>query len=271
MKEKTPIQNKNLPEIKEAPPGIARTEQEAWQNMLGTRVEVKPLPDSVTPDVRRNLEGMGFNLRYVPALNIGNADDLREGVIDGYLNKLQQRYPRWKPLERLTFRERADHSIPRNLDKWFWKLVKDGDIDFPVLPGQWMAVETLDKPSFGQKYARTPLAEKLGFNDRFNKRWDSVKDRIDSQKGPILAEVGLTHEADLRLLEALEWNLLGNREGWGRTNTYEWTNTEYRGFGVAHRLIVGDSDSGGAADVRWGYPGRSVGSIGFRAAVVLGS
>jgi hypothetical protein len=44
---------------------LARREQEAWQNILGTRVEVKPLPDSVTPEVRRNLERMGFCLRSV--------------------------------------------------------------------------------------------------------------------------------------------------------------------------------------------------------------
>jgi hypothetical protein len=44
MKEKTPIENKNLTDVKEAPFRIERTEQEAWKNTLGTRVEVKPLP-----------------------------------------------------------------------------------------------------------------------------------------------------------------------------------------------------------------------------------
>ncbi len=73
------------------------------------------------------------------------------------------------------------------------------------------------------------------------------------------------------MLEAIGWNLLANREEWGKTNTQEWTNTEYRDSGDSIRLVVGYSGSGGAADVDWCPPDRSAGNLGFRLAVVLGS
>jgi hypothetical protein len=249
---------------------LARREQEAWQTILGTRVEVKPLPDIVTPEVTRGLERFGFGLRYVPALGLGNISSLRERGVDKYLADLQLKYPNWKSFESLSDRH---HSIPRNLKIWFWKIVNDGDVDFPVLPGQWMAVETVDKPSYVEKYVRTPLAPRLGFlNDRFNACWDDAHSAIEREKPIILSNIGVSRQSgDVRLLEAIEWNLLANREGWGKTNTPEWTNTEYRGFGISHRLIVGNSDDGGAAAVGHVHPGYSGDLVGFRAAVVLGS
>src|SRR5947199_10739307 len=94
----------------EATSELIRGEQEAWQNMLGTRVEVKPLPDSVTPEVRSNLEQMGFGLlRYVPALNLGSILTLQERGVEEYLTELQRKYPKWKPPESLSDRELADH------------------------------------------------------------------------------------------------------------------------------------------------------------------
>jgi hypothetical protein len=252
---------------------LARGEQEAWQNILGTHVEVKPLPDSVTPEVRSNLERMGFGLRYVPALDLGNIAYLRERGVNKYLAELQQKYPKWKPFEGLSDRERADHTVPRNLEKWYWEHVNDGKVAFPVLPGQWMAVETLEKPVYGRKYSITPFAEKLGFRDnRFNLSWNDAKHAIDLQKHRgILSEIGLTRAADSRFLEILEWNLIGNREGWGKTDTYEWTNTKYRESGDLYRLLVGDSSRGGTAFVSFDRPDNSNIDIGFRAAVVIGS
>lgn len=205
MKEKTPIQNKNLPDVKEAPPGIARTEQEAWQNILGTRVEVKPLPDSVTPEVRSNLERMGFGLRYVPALDLGNIAYLRERGVNKYLAELQQKYPKWKPFESLSDRERADHTVPRNLEKGYWELVRDGKVDFPVLPGQWMGVETVERPS----YRTTPLAKRLRLQGdevfSSNHSWNRVHNAIEREKRRILGDIGLSgNPVDIRMLEALE-------------------------------------------------------------------
>lgn len=87
-----------------------------------------------------------------------------------------------------------------------------------------------------------------------------------------MSEIGLARarRADLRFLETLEWNLIGNREGWGKTNTYEWTDTKCRRAGYSYRLITGRSDYGGAGEVYMHGPDDSDDRVGFRAAVVLG-
>jgi hypothetical protein len=80
--------------------------------------------------------------------------------------------------------------------------------------------------------------------------------------------------ADLRLLEVLESNLLANREGWGKTNGSEWTNTQLRAKhrpSDPYRYIVGDHRSGGAGYATSLIPEGSLWGIGFRTAVVLGS
>src|SRR5205823_4531563 len=182
-------------------------------------------------------------LRYVPRLELGTIDDLRSKGVDRYLEELQQKYPKWKQLESLTDREVVDHAIPRNLQENYWSRVEYSDIAFPILPGQWMAVETVNMPSSGEKYAITPFAERLGFQgDRFNVSWNDAHTAIEREKGRILSDIGVSGEsADLRFLEAIEWNLLGNREGWGKTNTDEWTNTECHGSHGSTRLFVGTS------------------------------
>jgi len=253
---------------------IERTEQEGWQRVLGARVEIKPLPSTVTPEVRRNLERLGLELRYMPALDIGNHEQLREKGVEAYLAELQKRYPNWKPFESLDERERVDYRVSRNLEKVYWDIVRAGQVDFPLLPGQWMAVETVEKPNYGRKYPKTTLAEKLGFpDDRFNASWYSVHGAIDIEKRKILSEIGLTdREADFRLLETLEWNLLGNREGWGKTNASEWTNSKYINWsGDSFRIVTGRSEVGGASHVAADPPNNRISSVGFRTAIVLNS
>jgi hypothetical protein len=206
---------------------LAQREQEAWQNTLGARVEVKPLPKIVTPEVRMNLEQLGLGLRYIPALDLSYLSYLSVGI-DRYLtDKLQRKYPKWNPYESLSYKEQIDHSVPRNLERWFWGEVENRDISFPVLPGQWLAVETVEKPEYGTKYPRTPFAERIGFqNDRFRVSWYEAHKAIVREKESILSDIGLSRPpANIRFLEATEYNLLANREGWGKTNTYEWTNT----------------------------------------------
>lgn len=260
-----PVEEDAIPDAR----GFAGGEQTEWQETLGKRIEVPQVPDIVTPEVFRNLERMGLELRFIPALDIGNITELRRDGSQSFLEGIERRYPKWKRYEGLIAEEGEDHEISRNLNEWFWDGVKDGEIDFPSLPGQWMAVETLDKPAYGDKYPRTPLAEKLGFrDDRFNVSWNDVNAAIAKEKRKILTEIGLP-SADLRQLEALEWNILGNREGWGKTDTYEWTNTERRGLGFSYRLVVGYSGLGGAAYARWDDPEYSDGDVGFRVAVIL--
>jgi hypothetical protein len=186
---------------------LVRREQEEWKNTLSAHVEVKPLPDSVTPEVRRNLERMGFGLRYIPALDLGNIAYLRKKGVDEYLAKLQRKYPKWKQFESLSWDALADHTIPRNLDQWFWKSVRAGEINFPVLAGQWMAVETIEKPEYGTKYPRTPFAETIRLeDDRFSASWYNVDNAFEREKPRFLSYIEVSGRSveDLRFLEAIE-------------------------------------------------------------------
>jgi MoxR-like ATPase len=246
-------------------------EREAWRKVLRVDVDVKPLPSFVTPEVRKNLERMGMELRFVPSLNIDSLDVLKRKGVEDYLKDIQARYPNWKRYESLSDTEKSDSSVNRNLNEWFWDNVKDGDIDFPNLSGTWVAVETMPKPTWHSTYKETSIGKKLELTDRFDVSWNDAQAAIQKAKRSILSEAGLPESLNIKMLEALEWNLLANREGWGATNTYEWTNTEYRDSGGSRRVVVGDSGVGGAAYAVWNRPDFSYGVLGFRVAVVLGS
>jgi len=264
-----------------------RVEQRAWSEVLGREVEIKPLPSVVTPEVQRKLEAMGLELRFIPKLDLGRKEDIkpvtrRTGVLrtgeevvtaaeENYLTQLEAKYPKWKRYEGLTEDEKGDHSVSRNLEEWYWEQVKLGGINFPQLPGQWVAVEKMPKPSYGEKYADSKITRDMGFEDRFNISWNDADAAITRLKPNILREAGIvsTSGADVRMLEAVEWNLLANREGWGKTDTYEWVNTDGRGSGGSGRVVVGDSGYGGAADARWYRPDHRHDYLGFRLAVVL--
>lgn len=260
-----------VPERQRAVPEVATPEQNAWRDVLGTNVEVPPLPAVVTPEVKRNLERLGFELRYIPKLDIDTLDELKRKGEDTFLDDLQRRYPNWRRYETLSDTEREDHAVTRNLEQWFWGLAKEDRMDFPSMPGRWIAVETMPKPSYGDTYAKTPVGDGLGLEDRFNVSWDDANQAIQTHKRDLLTEAGLPASMDVRMLEAVEWNLLANREGWGSTNTYEWTNTEARDDGDPHRVIVGLSVLGGAANAIWSHPSSSGVNVGFRVAVVLGT
>jgi len=248
-------------------------ESRAWGEVLGADVEVKPLPEYITPKVMEKLKGLGMELRYVPALELGDINLLRQKGIEQYLRDLQRVYPNWKPYESLSITEKSDHRVLRNLGHLYWEAVKDGKVDFPTLPGQWLAVETIEKPPRGIKYSRTAFTTKLGIRkDRSGFEWPILQEIFERKKEGILGQIGLTGKpADIRFLEGLEWNLLGNREGWGKTDMFEWTNTKFREGYNSRILVVGNSTEGGAAGTHREHPGRIADYVGFRAAVVLGS
>lgn len=265
--------NTNVPaaeSISIVAPESLRGEQDAWKKVLGTEVDIQPLPASITPEVKKNLEKMGMELRFIPSLNLDTLEALKKKGEEGYLDVLQRRYPNWRRYESLNDTQRGDHAVTRNLSQWYWESIRDGKIDFPKLPGNWVAVEMMPKPADGDHYAPSKMSEKLGFKDRFNVTWDNANKAINREKRNILSEAGL-RSGDVRMLEAVEWNLLANREGWGKTNTYEWTNTEFRVSGVSLRVVVGYSDDGGAAKAIWAFPDSSDDHLGFRVAVVFGS
>lgn len=247
-----------------------KSEQESWKNVLGVDVEISPLPTSVTPEVREKLKNLGMELRFIPNLDLNTLTEIKRSGVDEYLKTLQSRYPNWHKYETLTDAQKNDHSVSRNLEEWYWNLVKDEKVPFPTLPGKWIAVETMPKPKYGDKYSPSKITDELGLEDRFNVSWNDAKKAIDSAEGNLLSAMGLPIiGGQVRMLEAVEWNLLANREGWGKTNTYEWTNTEYSDDGDSRRVVVGYSVYGGAAYANWDRPEASDDCLGFRLAVVL--
>lgn len=252
---------------------LQRTEQEYWSGFLGVPAEVSPLPTEVTRDVVEKLKTMGMEVRSLPKLDIGTLDDLKRMGTQAFLARIEQKYPGLRVYESLSSSDRQDHSIGRLLEEWYWDLVKDGKTAFPdgYNKGSWLAVETMPKPSYGTSYDTTPLTSKLGFSDRFNVSAENADQAIRRQTASILADSGLPNNRSVRMPTAEEWNLLANREGWGSTNTYEWTSTEARVGGAPDRVIVGNSDYGGAANASWLHPSISDDLVGFRVAVVLGT
>ncbi|MCL4382468.1 MAG: hypothetical protein M1575_03430 [Patescibacteria group bacterium] len=250
---------------------LLRSEQDAWRGVLGVDFEIQPLPEYVTPEVRRNLKGMGIELRFIPKLEIGTINDLRSKGEKGYLKKLQERYPGWRKVESLSSQEWVNPWISRNLTEEYWRMVMNGEIDFPRFPGVWLAVETMPKPSRDSLYEdETSGGDMLGLSRRFNVIWNNAQAAIQKAKPDILWKAGLPSSLDARMLEVHEWNLLANREGWGGTNTYEWTNTEFHGDSSC-RIIVGFFGNGGAAHISKASPGYSYEDVGFRFAIILGS
>lgn len=250
---------------------IEEGEKEAWEGILGGKIDVKPYPKFITHEIISNLEGLGMEILYVPGLDIGTLADLKKMGEEKFLQQLERKYPKWRRFESLTNEEKADHNIYRNMEKSYWEKVKNGQVNFPKLLGTWMAVETMPKPPYGTPCKESEITKILGLTDRFNISWTNATDAMRDQKDKILEQVGLSSNLDVRLLEADEWNLLGNHQKWGETNSYEWTNTEFRISGASRRLIVGYSADGGTANVHWRNPGYSDVSIGFRVAVVLES
>lgn len=254
----------------ENPPAEIAAEQEIWQPILGARVEVKPIPSSVTPEVRKRLEALGMDLVYIPGLDMGSLVDLQTMGVERFLDGLQERYPNWKPYESMDHKDQMNPAQPRNVDQLFWNSVRGNDIEFPELLGQWIAIEKMPKPLQREQYESTRLGEILDI-DRFDVSWDDIQGAIARKKDVILGEIGLEN-ADVKLPEALEWNLLANRYGWGATRTFERTSTESRNpLGRPQHVIIGSSSNGGAGKTGLDDPDFRGMMIGFRLGVYPGS
>lgn len=278
------LEQKLTPEVANK---IIENERREWKKILGVDTEVLPLPNSVTPDVIGNLKILGMELRFVPRIDYGTKDDvnkkaktlsLKKGIVDvgiqNYLKNFEKKYPNLHQYESLLDSQKRDPSISRNLSEWYWNSIKSGEINFPNLSGKWIAVETIPKPDKGENYTPSTITEILGFKDRFNVSWNNANDAINKEKEYILLNAGLDN-GNVRMLEAVEWNLLANREGWGKTDSYEWTNTGHHEFFMsqfsinAQRITVGSSTEGGAASASYRLPMYPENNVGFRIAIVL--
>ncbi len=253
---------------------LREIEHNELRNILGAKVEVKLLPDYVTPEIIKNLHRFGFNkIIYSKKLHgLTDADYIKTEGVENCLKEIELLYPKLRIYESLSNKEKIDHSIPRMLQKWYLQNVLSGNINICNSSDVWLAIETVHKPDYKSKYIDTLVADMLRLDgDRFIKSCDAVDEAIEKEKSKVLRLLGLSGTpATLRMLEADEWNQTANRLGWGKTDTCEWTNTKYRHpNGRVGRVIAGHSNYGGAGYARGAFTNYQSGGVGWRVAIVL--
>ena len=258
---------------------LRKREVEAWEKVLVTKEKIAPLPNYLTKEVIKNLEELGLEMRFVPKLEIGTLEELGSMGVEAFVERICQRYPGLHRYEAMSDQDKNNHDIARLMDKDYWEAVSQGKIPFPEYSPGWLAVETLAKPNYGTAYQETELSAILMESshpgstaplERFNFDWNRATQHVDRAKDKIINRLELSsvkNKIEIRLPEAHEYNLLANREGWGKTNTWEWVNTPYDSG--AQRLNLGYSAHGGAARVGWDVPEITYGFLGFRVAVVF--
>ncbi|OGJ41613.1 MAG: hypothetical protein A2378_01215 [Candidatus Pacebacteria bacterium RIFOXYB1_FULL_44_10] len=255
-----------------------RNEEQYWKDKLkpasGSVFEIPELPRSIPPESLEKFAGDTENVgvRSFPKLDIGTPDDLRRMNVGAFLTRIEERYPGLRVYETLSNAEKNDHTVGRLLRKWYWEQVRDGNIDFPEIynKGGWFVTEVMPKPMHGDSYEETMISGELGHTNRFDVTWNAAHGDIVRNKSEILSKSGLPLNLEVRMPTAAELNMLLNRMEVG-TDTYEWTEDEYRADGDPFRVIVGESVAGGAARASWRHPSRSLALVGFRVAVVLGT
>ena len=231
-KEKARVESLNTPLMKQ--------EAATLKAFFGEPISVPPLPHEITPERIKNWERMGFELHYLPPIDM----------------TLDADFPGWeKKPHRLFYEEIADGNLPK---------------DATLLPGAWVLVDARQKPSYAkgaQMYDHDPLAPVL--EDLNRRGLISQSDYYGKKKLDPRSRFGLSPEdfekpevmnafakaLDLKpgqasLTEAIVWNVLANihHPDWGTTNTAEWQKETLRS---GERLISGSSDLGGASYVSW--------------------
>ena len=247
----TPIRLTDQEKARMETPASELMKQEAAKlsAFFGESITVPPLPREITPERIKNWERLGFELHYLPPMDMTEDAD----------------FPGWEKKPRSRFYEEIAAG----------RIAKDATL----LPGAWVLVDGRQKPSYAkgaQMYDHDPLAPVL---EDLNRR-GLISQRNWTKKLDAKSRFGLSPEdftkpevmnafaeaLDLKpgqasLTETIVWNVLANihHPEWGTTDTSEWQK-ETRGSGG--RLVSGGSDLGGASDVLW--HGRPSEYVGFR-------
>ena len=218
-----------------------------------------PMPE-ISPEDLEKFSQLGFNLHYLPPLEI----------------KGTKKFPGWKEGPKENFYQLIEKG----------KLAKSAGF----LPGKWVLVEKRQKPRKNyrwiarddfsvlvleklfkinfkgrcQKISRQqydndfllPILKTNGFRSRFSLTWQEINKTIKPEAAKFL-EIELEK---IRLPRFIEWNFLGNvfYPGWGKTMTWEWFND---GFKTGECLTGG---SGGLNIIGWDPPDFWSTMLGFR-------
>lgn len=222
------------------------------QEVLGSDVEVDPLPLSITKRVNSDLEKWGFKLRYIPELNF------------------QRSYPLWGSSGLLE----QSGQVSKNVGHAFWVWVREGKIAFPQVKSKWMAIETIEQPGLITPYPVTDVTARFHLKKRKERLYDDVYfilRAIRKEKESFLSELGLSpSDADIRLPEILELNLICNSEKWQFLR--EWTNTKIKFRPLTKSIKKHCSMTDYARNFQVSYPYEYINSssmCGFRLAIIF--
>src|SRR3989344_3622343 len=203
-KEKARIEALNTPLMKQ--------EAATLKAFCGESITAPPLPREITPERIKNWDAMGFELHYLPPIDM----------------TLDADFPGWEKMP----------------NRWFYEEIAAGRIakDATMLPGAWVLIDGRQKPDFaksGQMYADDPLApvlEDLNRRGLINQTSANRTMKLDPRSrfglSPADFEKSEVMNAfakalDLKpgqasLTEAIVWNVLANIHypEWGTTNAY---------------------------------------------------
>lgn len=249
---------------------LIATEQLAWKVVLGVIPEIKPPPKlAIDKETRERLENFGFKLIYLPRLDLGTLNELKTKKVPGYLQNLQERYPGWRQYEKINKAEKSDFRVSRNLSREFWDLVRKGQVGFPELKGEWIAVEERFRLSFADNFSQ----QESDISSRFGLSYQdaiTATQAVRMMKGELFGLTNPTKTNSVRIPTALEYNLIANREGWGSSDSWEWTRTEVVDPQArTTRICIGHFRHGGAAVVALAQPHTGYRNVGFRLIISL--
>lgn len=252
---------------------LLESEEKAWFDVLGRELAIPPLSLFIPLEVIRSMEEMGFEIVYIPGFDILNFTHLKRSGAENFIGMLQKIFPKWRRYETLTPQQKTDFSTTKNLGIWFWEAIEFNAITYPKLPGAWVAIEKEPIRFSREQQSVTPTLKALEFDSYYNHSVQDVEQAIEQNFVPwFLEQTGLeAHDVDVRMLTAVEWNLLANRFGWGKTR--ELTSTEYGRMyqGQRDRVTVGlSSDEGSSAIVGTIGFSESDEQAKFRVAIILG-
>ena len=217
------------------------------ERRTGARIEVPLLPDCVTPEMLNRLESKNIELKFDPDLDFGSLEELQNLGVDEFIVRLKQRYPN---LHIHGMKKVSDNSWVADQDNSYWNDVKNGSVDFPKLPGRWIAIETMTRKEFLSKKLKN-LARPLKGTEI---EWETAQDRYYYPFLPpekrYLTKNTMNEIIERDELRVLKW--LGLKSGEIRTpNSLEFFLFEIGSAGISWFDYDHGYYDGGQIDYNW--------------------
>jgi hypothetical protein len=228
---------------------LAASEGAKLTEFFGRAIDVPPPPAEVTPERAAELKRLGFEIHFLPAIEL----------------KADVDFPGWL----------------RKPDGWFYRQIEAGALkpDAATLPGAWIAIDARRRPDYAedqQMYEDDPLAPALAklrehgaIETEFSKVPDGSRFGVSAQelaqpevRAALAGALGATPET-FRLPRSIELNVLGNLHHleWSEADGWEWLGDRWKKDGqlMGGRAETDDTTVAGGTEAK----NRS-GRVGFR-------